>query len=606
MNEPLDFEQDPEAPAGTGTFRFQDGSELYAMEPDLAARLKSRLEATAPPKLAQNDPRAALVSELQGMGMPKADPLAAINDAPGAPARPPAAAPPSWAAAMPGDDGLPAKFQMAPPAPAHPPEAAPAGTVPAAPEPRQAPALPPRPLVHFAGRDPAREAATAVPVPTKSSTTIERQGAPYSLEMAGLREVANQGVVQAKLAEAQAQQQRFTQEAAATAATLPALQQQAHEQKAAYEKLQANYRAERDRLRQEIARYDAEAKPDPGRFFKSGFGAPAIGMIIGQALGAYAATLRGGDNFAQRMVQDAWEKDLQAQREEIQLGRVGHDNKLAALADQLGDVQQAESAWKILQSEVLDREVRAFSAAAKSQEVEQAANTWLAQNAQERLREEQRFMDLSLGKATTTTSADMVVPRRGGSRPMTDDELIALQTRRNKAKAGLLESENELQFQGRGGKHAPPPADASLYVEGYGQAKTKEEAVALRREVAEFQARERELDRTAELNRNPWAAVGVELPFVGPVGSKEYTEAHQLAERSVTTTARSYGGPITQSDRDSARPVTPDARKIVGNQDVKIESARRANRELLNERIRAIVSGNHPELPETRRAGEEE
>lgn len=610
MNNPLAFDQDPEAPPGTGTFKFQDGSAIYAMDPDLAGRLSKRLEESAPPMLAQApsaDPaQAALLSRLQSAGAPPADPLRALNDAPGAPpGAPPPPADGGWLAAMPGGDaGLPARFQTRGPAPAPEtpigPPLPPGGVQPPAPAPEQRKPLA-RPLVHVAGRDPVKDAMNAVAVPTKASTTVERSGAPYDPRMALLREEANQGVVEAKLAEFGAMKARADLQRAQAERDLPVMQQQADEAKKAQQAKYDAYAAERDRIRQNIEDFDKQAKVDPNRYWQAGFGARAVGMIIGQALGAYAAVLSKGDNFAQRIVEQAWQADMEAQREEIRQGRVGHDNMLARLQDQLGDAQQAESAWKIMASEIQDRRIQAYAAESQSQEAMLAAQTWLAQNRQARLAEEQKFMDLSLGKQTTTTSADMVTPRRGYSRPMTDDEMIAAQLRSNKLRGDLIESENRLGYEQRGGKYAPEGPDAELYVEGFGQAKSKKEAIALRTAIADHQAREATLDRMEKLNDSGWSAVGV-----GDFATDEKVEAQRLKNSFATSIARSYGGPITDSDRQAAELITPDPTSVFDDaQRVKIRSAREESRRALDAQISQIVSGNHGQLPQTREVEEE-
>jgi hypothetical protein len=612
VNNPLAFEQDPEAPAGTGRFAFEDGSSIYAMDPDLAGRLSKRLEATAPPKLAQapsGDPaQAALLARLQSAGAPPADSLRSLNDAPGAPlgASAPKPGNGSWLEAMQGGDAsLPAKFQAGGPKPAPEvpigPPLPPGGVQPPAPAP-EAPKPLQRPMVHVAGRDPVRDAMSAVPVPTKSSTTLERTGAPYDPRMALVREEANQGVVEAKMAEFGAMKSRADLQRAQYERDLPVMQQQADEAKKAQQVKYDAYAAERDRIRQQIEHFDKNAKLDPNRLWHAGFGAGAVGMIIGQALGAYAAALTGGDNFAQKLVQDAWNKDIEAQKQEIAEGRVGQQNMLARLQDQLGDAQQAESAWKIMASEITDRRIQAYAAEAQSQDAQLAAQAWLAQNRAERLREEQKFMDLSMGKQTTTTSADMVTPRRGYSRPMTDDEMIAAQTKSNKLRSDLYESENRLGYEGRGGKYAPEAPDPKLYVEGFGQAKTEKEAIAARQAKAEFEAREATLDRMEELNQKPSTAIGI-----GDFATDNKVEADRLRNSFATSIARSFGGPITDSDRKAAELITPDPTSVLsGAQDVKIRAAREESRRALNAQLKEIVSGNHPELPERRKVEEEE
>lgn len=591
MNEPIDFNQDPERPDGTGTFRFQDGSELYAMDPDLAKRIRTRLDSAPDRRLAQND-------QPKRFGTGAQD--AALN------------LDPDYARDLvtPATGGAPQRvggFEIVQ-EPEKPAQPAPA---PAQPVPRKPP---PRPMV--AGRDPAREAASLVPVPRSTSTVIKGVGGPYSQEDAEQRSQLSQNYQMAKLAEYDTQIARLQEEAAMHRAALPALKQKEAEQNAQLSRLDAVYQNDRAAVQEHIAAFDKQAKPDSRRLFKNSGTLANIGMVIAQALGAYSAAITHTDNYAQKIVQSALDRDYQEQLDEIREGRISNNNMLAQLHDQFGNLDQARTALKLIQSEIVDREIKSFAAAAKSQEAAGAAATWLAQNQLERQKLEQEFKDRSFSEVTTTTQADLVAPR--AARPMTDEELMAKQTKENRARAALLESENEIGYQREGGEQAGKLAkrkgeaapNDELYVEGYGYAKTKKEAIELRAAIAEHGARDKELDETGQLSDKTWAKIGVTVPgwvpFLGGAefGSKEYTKAGQLAERSATATARSYGGPITQSDRDSAKLVTPDARRLTGNQKTRIESARQASDELLRQQIRAIVSGQHPDLPESRKVEE--
>lgn len=615
MNNPVAFDQDTDAPDGVGTFHFEDGSSLYAKEPDLARRVRERMQQTQvpDPRLAQNAhaPRAGVTLRDRSH-----DPFAGFNETrsdaapPGSAAGPPGAVLDLPAAANFGES--PYLAQPKPePAQAPQPTAAeyqtlfkqlgPGGPAPSAPTPRQPP---PRPMV--AGRNPAREAELAVPVPTKSTITTEGQGAPYSQADFERREQLNARAVEAKLAEFSAQKSRAEAEHARYAAMLPSLRQQEAEQNAQLSRLDAVYKHERATVQDHIAEFDKHAKPDATRFFKNAGTLANIGMIISQALGAYSAIVGHTDNFAQRTVEEALQRDYQQQLDEIKEGRVSQGNMLARLRDQLGDLDQARSALKLIHDQVVDREIRSYEAAAQSQDVTLAANTWLAQRAIERENEEAAFRDKSIGKRTTTINADMVVPR--AARPMTDEELIAKQTKDNRARAGLLESENEIGYQRQGGEQAgklakrkgEEGANAELYVEGFGQAKTKQEAIAVRSAIAEHEAREKMLDRMGELNHQASTVFGI-----GPLATESNVEAEGLRNRFVTSIARSYGGPITESDTKRAEAIAPDASSLfTDNQDVKIRTAREESRNKLNADLRAIVSGKHPELPELRKEGE--
>lgn len=459
-NPPTRFEQDPDSPDGTGTFHFQDGSSLYAHEPDLASAVLERSKAD---KGAEPDRRLAdnsfdALDKAGSYGAPQTasdvpDRAALFQGASDANSH---AAP---AGPMPGGYGNAAAGVVQPtrsgkmvtppaPAPGGQPDARGAQVLhdalaagvgqPAAPA-----AAPPRPWV--AGR------AGGV-VPTSQSSTVETQGAPYSLEDAQLRERANQSVVRAQMANFDAQRADAEAQAWQARAAIPELRYKATEGQAALGKLESDYREERARVRATIEEHDRLAKVDPDAVYHKAGTAGVIGMIIGQALGAFGAAIGHHENYAQKLIEDENQREMRAQEDEIKRGEVSDSNLLAKLNDQLGDLNQAKSALALVQGQLQDRMIQDYAASSKSAEAQRNAATWLAQNQQQRLAEEQRFRDLSIGKQTTSTQAKVVTPSAGHR--MTDDELIAYQTKQNKARAGLLESENQLGYERQGGDQA--------------------------------------------------------------------------------------------------------------------------------------------------------
>lgn len=459
-NPPTRFEQDPDSPDGTGTFHFQDGSSLYAHEPNLASAVLERAKADKggepDRRLAENSFDA--LDKTGGYGAPQTASdvptrAALFQGASDANSHATSAGP------MPGGYGNNAAGAVVPTRsgtmvnPPAPP--APAGQldVPAA---RQllkalpagagqptAQREPPRPYV--AGR------AGGV-VPQTVSSTQETQGAPYSLEDAELRERANQSVVGAQMANFDAQRADAEAQAAQAQAAIPVLRYKAAEGQAALNKLNQDYKEQRARVHAIIEEHDKQAKVDPDAVYHKAGTAGVIGMIIGQALGAFGAAIGHHENYAQKLIEDENQREMRAQEDEIKRGEVSDNNLLAKLQDQFDDLDQAKSALKLVQGELQDRQIQAYAEASKSAEAQRTAQLWLAQNQQQRLAEEQHFRDLSIGKQTTSTAAKVVTPVAGHR--MTDDELIAYQTRQNKARAGLLSSENELGYQRQGGEQA--------------------------------------------------------------------------------------------------------------------------------------------------------
>lgn len=460
-NPPVRFEQDPDYPEGTGTFHFQDGSSLYAHEPDLASAVLERSKPPAgggpdePFRVADNSFDA--LDKAGGYGPQTASDVsgraalfAGASDANShaAPAGP-----------MPGGYGNTAGGVLQPTRsgkPIAPPPAAP-GAPPDARgaellhqalaagmgQPAPGPAQPQRPWVPG-----SRGGVT----PVTQETTQETQGAPYSLEDAAMREEANRHVAGAQLAVFDAQRAEAEQRAAAADAAVPALRYKAAEGQSALAKLEGDYKVERARVRTIISEHDKNAKVDPDRFYTKKGTAGVVGMIIGQALGAFGAAIGHHENYAQKLIDDEHDREMRAQEDEIRANQVSDGNLLAQLNDQLGDLQQAKAAFQLVQGELTDRQIQSFAEHAKSADAQRQAALWLAQNQQNRLKLEQEFHDRSIGKQTVKTEAK-ITPATSGH-PMTDAELEAWQTKENKRKAGLLESENELAYQRTGGEQA--------------------------------------------------------------------------------------------------------------------------------------------------------
>jgi hypothetical protein len=461
-NPPVRFEQDPDSPDGTGTFHFQDGSSLFAHEPELAQRVSAPDERTA-----NND------SQQSKAGYWLDAPVAAPQEAPSrldaggglmaAAGTGNAHAAPSGP--LPGSYGPGGRLNVAGVVPDKPLDELLTSGAPApqfAPDPAAAAALHRR----LAAGPPGAEALPAPAplhrpwvggraggtMPVSSTMTVESQGAPYSYEDMALRERANQQVAEAQLAGYAAQKAEAEARGAAMRAAIPELRQKEAEGRAELSKLDQNYRDERSHVRSIIEGHDRQAKPDPNRFYKRAGTGGQIAMVIGQALGAYAAILGHSDNFAQKLVSEAQDRDMRAQEDEIASGRVGDNNLLARLRDQFGDLDQAKSALKLVQSDLLDREIKSFADQAQSAAATRAAALWLAQNQQERLKEEQRFRDLAIGKQTMKTDAKIVTPSAGHY--ATDEELMRQQLKQNKLKGDLMQSENELGYQRQGGEQA--------------------------------------------------------------------------------------------------------------------------------------------------------
>src|SRR5678816_91312 len=188
-------------------------------------------------------------------------------------------------------------------------------------------------------------------IPSSEKVTTEA-GVPYSPAEAQVRELANQKVVEAQIATAESQAARAEAQRLATEAALPALKQQQQQAQANYDTINANYQRERAQLQFEIDDFDRSAKVDPDRFFAERGAWGTIGAVIGQALGAYAATMSGTPNWAQQSIDRAIDRDIAAQEATLNQRRMGQKNALARLADRYGDVDQARAALKLSQQQI--------------------------------------------------------------------------------------------------------------------------------------------------------------------------------------------------------------------------------------------------------------
>lgn len=592
MAQPVRFDQDPEGPDGAGDFHFDTGEVVYAHEPEIASRLSQLSQRLERPdeRTAANDGSGGS-GGTSGRSVSDAGPSTATSGMQpltpvGTDAPPPAPEPSPITTPMdPARIAEAAQAAASPPAQAQP-------KAPPEPQVRQ-----PR-MVYSAGRNPAAEAASAVPVPTTSRVSYEGQGAPYSAEDLQAREAMNQGVAKATMAQFDAQQASAENQAAQLRRQIPMLEFERAQAERELARKDEAFKVERAKAQTYVdAAY--QRKIDQRALYHDVGVAGSIALVVGQALGAFGASLSHTDNYAARIVEQGLQQSIAAQEQEIQNGQIGANNLLARITDEMGgDVEQAKSVMKLASLAHVDAMVQEQAASSQSAEVQRAAQLWLAQNQQARLLEEQKFRDASIGKVTRSIESDMVVPRPGGARPMTPEEAMREDTKRYKSIAEY----NAARASAEGGA-----TDPELYIEGFGTAKSKKEAAALRDAIAEYHTELAELDETSRLARDPKAKIGISIAG-RDIGTDEYARGKNLQRRGATTVARSYGGPITQSDREAAGQVVADPTRVIGGREdlQRIEVQRKQARERLNNKIREIVSGNHPDLPERRAKGDDD
>lgn len=431
----LGFEQDPEAPAGAGTFHFDSGQSQYAYAPDIAEQagaFKAKLDAAPDNRTALNtaELQASLRSQGQQAERADIDAIAGIGAGNDARALATADGAVQKAVAQAGQGGtVPASIALE--APAAPGDMAAQardamGQRAAADLIRgtKRVAVPGSP-----GVDPHRMIERGVMVPTTSSEVTETAGAlPYSEEAARERLGAAKGVRDAQLAEIDLNRQQTQNQLNAQRAAAPILEQRAAEAELAQKKIQNAYRADRSRLQQELDDYEQKAHVDPDRYFKDRGIFATIGMAIAQGLGAYGSAVTGAPNFAYEIVQKAIERDISAQREEIETGRVSRRNKLAQMMDTFGyDLPQAEAATRLAMNKSAENQANLFANESKLPHYQIEAQKFNALALQEAVKQEQAFQAASIGKQTRTVNQAFLQPKAATApgyieRPLTPEE----------------------------------------------------------------------------------------------------------------------------------------------------------------------------------------
>lgn len=441
MARPVGFEQDPELPDGTGTFLFDDGTSLFAQDPELANLTRQFAPPQPEPDMrtAQADPFAGTDLAISpddpvygrgpsrsvadaGGGPPQDLPELPTGGTPGAAPR---SAPPGAAAgAQPGMTNE--------------------GGIVTGPDGRMLPASVFAP-VHVG-------AQKGGPVAKKFTESTEG-GLPADIyqEQSEARADASIGVQMAQQNKVAMLAQRYENDRLAAEAAAPELARAANQAKI-QEELKGNYfKAQRSNLERDLTEYERNAKPDPGRYFAERGGVfGAIGAAIAQGLGAYAAIVgKGGRNFAQEIIQEGMARDLQTQEEEIARGAASRKNALARFMDDFGmDLNEAKAAVKLSQQRVVDNQIKSYAAYTGQQDLIAAADEWVAQNDAQRVEAENAFQTAALGKRTESQSGDIQQARRGGTRPPTEQEILARITRSANVQEQLNKYNKQLQGPG--------------------------------------------------------------------------------------------------------------------------------------------------------------
>jgi hypothetical protein len=391
------FRQDPGAPPGAGFFRGSDGKEKYAYAPDVAAKFAG----AAPQMGLQPLPDARLAL---GALPPTEARLAAGGAPPGVPPSMSDAAPNFGPPAPPG--GVPqGAARTIPSAPMPPP---PSTELPQQPGPNmQQEAV--GDILRSVANGPVGPKRPAGWHPKSQSVTVE-QGAPYSEEQANDRAQAEANVQRAHLASTQAYADQQEAQAAAIGLQKEKIQTDLQEAQGKQNAKQQMYDDERARV-QGLMDATTSQQVDPGRWFKKNtFG--GVMAIIGQAMQNFAS-IKMGHGPTNAALDSIIDRDVAAQRADIEQGRVKTGNALHMLNTQFRDLDQSQAALKMIQQKAVDAEIARQAALHNSQDARSKTGEWIAQRGQDFVKSEQAFQNAAMGKTTIKTD-QAYQPATGG------------------------------------------------------------------------------------------------------------------------------------------------------------------------------------------------
>lgn len=372
------FTQDPQGVPGMGDFHFDSGHSMYAHDPETAQQFLAANDAGAPMMSDAGGDRSVAPPQMSDAGGPSMSPRQGVTTVEPAEASAP---PAQQSAQLPPDDMY--RAQMA---------------------------------SYLRQPEPAATGHAGKPhmVAKGQTESYERTGAPYSAEDANTRGDLNNSFLLAKQQEAQTLQERARVQQLQYQAQAPVLEVQAAQRQKALLAAQGDYQQERAHLDQMMAKSkDAEDSFDANRWFKSRGTVGQVMTAIAQAFGAYAATLSGGQNWVGQEIDGFIKSDIANQEAAIRAGHAGTDNALKQLQLKFGDMDQAKAALEIAQRKSIDNMAAYMASGSQQEDVKNAFQTFMAQNAQQREAQEQQFRDAAIGKRSGTVTSTMVTPGAG-------------------------------------------------------------------------------------------------------------------------------------------------------------------------------------------------
>lgn len=273
-----------------------------------------------------------------------------------------------------------------------------------------------------------KKATQGTEIPVSASESRTGGFDPNQDYLEGMQDVSIQERQQAEtmagreIMAAQAGEQMAREQAAAQAAQLAEQQRM---------NLQIEVKMNRDAQIKDAALKDyANQKIDPGRLYRGEGGtAKSIAAAIGTAMGAFGAAINKTPNFAMQLIENAIDRDVNAQAAEIAVKKQAADNAVNDYVKSGLSLDQSKGLVKQLQREHAAKQAEIVIASNRTPEVMANYEQWVTQHQKNRLQFEEDYRQKSLGTATKAVASQVQYPQggtRGGYAPLSPKEQIGL------------------------------------------------------------------------------------------------------------------------------------------------------------------------------------
>jgi hypothetical protein len=232
----------------------------------------------------------------------------------------------------------------------------------------------------------AEDAADDAEAASAALTVEQRQQ-----ELTGARELTGVEKIMVKTYGAEEAKRRYGIDAGVDESgkrLAPGMISQAEQATATAESKRAELEARRTGAQAKLAKLDAdyqakkkevdEGAIDANRFYKKiGTGATILAAIF-RGIGAVGATMGGTENFAGKIIDDAIERDLDEQKQNLAAGERGKNTLLDELKEERGNDAVAEAEWRLLAHDAAVTKAREMDLKSESAGMSQGLVRFLA------------------------------------------------------------------------------------------------------------------------------------------------------------------------------------------------------------------------------------